>query len=195
MGRAAVFDLDREASSFHVHDRAIAQEPGHRLGVKRGRHDNDDQVGTNLPADLTQKCQRQVAMQAALVELVEHDGADFLEERIGQELPVEDALGLDSQSRASARSGVPSAPGSQLPLPASSSARARSARPSIAPRPCEAGARSLRDDRPRAGRNARWPAAPASFCPPPAARRARGPCARECRRECRAGCHRWGAAS
>ena len=42
--------------------------------------------------------QRQVAIQVALVKLVEDDGADGFEERVGQELPGEDALGQESQA-------------------------------------------------------------------------------------------------
>ena len=41
---------------------------------------------------------RQVAVDAPLVELVEHDGADAFQEGVGQELTVEDALGLDPQA-------------------------------------------------------------------------------------------------
>ena len=66
-------------------------------GVERRRHHHDDQIGSNVPPDFSQQGQGQVGVQAPFVELVEHHGADRLEERIGQKLPGEDALGLDPQ--------------------------------------------------------------------------------------------------
>ena len=80
------------------HDRAVVQETRDRQGIERGRHDDQDQVGAHLPPDLAQQRQRQVAIQVALVKFVEDDGADRFEERVGQELPGQDALGQEPQA-------------------------------------------------------------------------------------------------
>src|SRR4029077_17375744 len=82
-------------SSFGTDYRAIIEKPGDRLGGKRGGHDDQYQVGTDLAAHLAQERQCQVAVQVALVKFVENDGADVFEKGVGQDLPRKDSLGQE----------------------------------------------------------------------------------------------------
>ena len=126
------------------------------------------------------KAEGEVGVQAPLVELVEHDGADAFEERVGQQLPGEDALGHDPEPRP--RPDPALEPDLVADLlaerPAVLLGDPRRRRP--ARRPAAAGAddqgRMLRPQQPRLQRS---PAAPASSCPPPAGRPGPG---RRCRR-------------
>ena len=68
------------------------------MGVEGRRHHDQDQVGAHLPPDLPQQRQRQVAIQVALVELVEDDGTDAFQKRVGQELASQNALGQEAQT-------------------------------------------------------------------------------------------------
>ena len=79
-------------------DRRIAQELRHRLGVERRGHHDDHQVLAHGLPHLAEQRDRQVGVQAALVELVEHDAADAFEERVVEQLPREHALGHDAQA-------------------------------------------------------------------------------------------------
>ena len=93
----SVFHGDFVGPSLRADDRAIVQKPADRRGVERGRHDDQNQIGADLAADFAQERQREVAVQVALVKLVEDDGTDPFEERVGQELAGEDALGQESE--------------------------------------------------------------------------------------------------
>ncbi len=98
-GRAVVApmrDVHGKCPPLDPDDRRIAEERGHGPGVHRGRHDDQDQVVADRLADFLEEGQRQVGVEAPLVELVEHDRADAFEERVGDDLAVEDALGEDS---------------------------------------------------------------------------------------------------
>ena len=55
--------------------------------------------GRTVSADLTQEGQSQVAVQVALVKLVEDDGTDVFQKGIGQQLPGQNAFGQESQRR------------------------------------------------------------------------------------------------
>ena len=82
---------------FDPDDRAAAEERRDRLGVERGRHHDRIRSSRTDSADLAKQGEGQVGVQAPLVELVEDDGADAFEERVGEELAGEDALGRDAQ--------------------------------------------------------------------------------------------------
>jgi hypothetical protein len=88
-------------------DRALTKEFGHRSGRHGGRHDHDAQrrpIGIALqPA---QQGQGQVALQVALVELVDDHGADAGQDRVGHELAREHALGDEADPRARADRAV-----------------------------------------------------------------------------------------
>ncbi len=49
----------------------------HGSGIERRRHDHDAQLRPRL-LQAFQQCQRQVAVQVALVELIQHHGGDTL---------------------------------------------------------------------------------------------------------------------
>ncbi len=98
-GRPPVADLDRVRPALDPDDRRIAEEPRDGLSLHRGRHHDQDQVVADRLADFAKKRQGQVGVQAPLVELVEHHGADAFEERVVDELAVEDALGDDLDPR------------------------------------------------------------------------------------------------
>ena len=57
--------------------------------------------GRTSSPDLAQQGERQVGLQVPLVELVEHDGAHRLQERVGEELAGQDALGHEAEPRRS----------------------------------------------------------------------------------------------
>ncbi len=64
------------------------------------------QIRTHRVLQLTDHRQRHVALQVALVELVEHDDADVLEESVADEVAREDALGEEPEAgRRAARAG------------------------------------------------------------------------------------------
>ena len=96
--RRVIGNVDRESPTLDPHHRTIVKELRDRLGIERRRHHNDDEVGANVPTDFVQECQSKVGVQAAFVELVKHHGADGLEERIGQQLAVENPFCLNTQS-------------------------------------------------------------------------------------------------
>ena len=79
--------------------------------------------------------ERDVALQMALVELVEHDDADVLEEGIARELAAEDALGEEPEPRrgaaARARSGRGSRPRRRRAPPRSRATNSAAARAAI----------------------------------------------------------------
>jgi hypothetical protein len=52
------------------------RETRHRLGLKRGGHDDEDQVRPDRLLHFAQHGDRQVRVQAALVKLIEDDAAD-----------------------------------------------------------------------------------------------------------------------
>jgi hypothetical protein len=86
------------------HGLAAAQVSGDRLGVERGRHHDHLQLRPHRLTHAADHGQGQIAVQVALVELVEHDHADRLQERIVLEHAQQDALGdhLDSRGRSDA---------------------------------------------------------------------------------------------
>src|SRR5439155_7899029 len=89
----------RMKPAFAAHDRAV-EEPGDGFGVECGGHDDQQKIRANAGADLAEKRDRQVGVDAALVEFVEDDGADAGEKRIVDELACEDSFGHDPQARA-----------------------------------------------------------------------------------------------
>ena len=58
-----------------VDDRTVVEERGHRRAVERRRHHDDPQIVAGAPR-LPRQRDREIRVDAALVELVEHDGAE-----------------------------------------------------------------------------------------------------------------------
>jgi hypothetical protein len=91
VGLLEVLDGDGKAAALAAHD-GRAQELRQRRCVERGGHDHELEVAS-LPQQPQQQGQREVALQVALVELVEHHRAHAPEVRIPQQPAREDALG------------------------------------------------------------------------------------------------------
>ena len=122
------------------------------LGRERRRHHDELQLRPRLALQLAHHGQRQVGVEAALVELVEDDHADALEERVGLQHAHEQPLGDDQDPRRSRPRAGRSAPGSRPRRRAPPRAPARCAAPPPAPPAAAA----------RASRPAPSPASPAS---------------------------------
>src|SRR6266481_10187244 len=63
----------------------------HRIGIELGRHNNDSQIGPGL-LQAFQQCQRQVAIQMALMELIQHNSVHATEAWIRKQSPGHYAL-------------------------------------------------------------------------------------------------------
>jgi hypothetical protein len=101
-GGAEVLDGDRVHAPGAGDARALAcpfrQVALDRGGVEGGRHDDDRQVGPGAALELAQEREAEVAVEVALVELVEHDDADLTQLGVGVELAREQALGDEAQA-------------------------------------------------------------------------------------------------
>ncbi len=102
-GRASVVDGDRMEAPATLDDRSLAEERLERGGFKRRGHGDELQIGPGILAHPACEGERQVRVEASLVELVEHDRADAFEKRIGLESSQQDAFRHDEDARA--RSG------------------------------------------------------------------------------------------
>ena len=93
-----VAHLDRMRARRGLDHRAAAEEARNRSGVERRRHHEQAQLGARAPR-LAREGERQVGVEAALVELVEHDRPEAGEQRVRLQPPREHALGRDEQPR------------------------------------------------------------------------------------------------
>ena len=89
----------------HVDDRAVVEKRRHRARVDRRRHDDDPQVVARAPR-LPRQRDREIGVDAALVELVEDDGGEVGEQRIALQPRGQDAFGDDEQPRVGAEAAV-----------------------------------------------------------------------------------------
>ncbi len=71
----------------------IAEEPGDRRRIECGRHDQQLEIGAHVGLQATGNRQRQIGVECALVEFVEHDHADLLQQRIVVQHTNQQALG------------------------------------------------------------------------------------------------------
>ena len=94
-----VFDRHREGASLGGQDGGVAEGTRERVGLERRRHDGEAEVGTHGLLELSNHGERDVALQVALVELIQDDDPDALEERIGREEPAEHPLGHEPEAR------------------------------------------------------------------------------------------------
>jgi hypothetical protein len=93
-----VGDLHRMLPSRHLDHRAPVEEARHGSGVERRRHHDEPQVAPRMRR-LPRQGQREVHVQAPLVELVEHHRAKPLEQRIRLQPGGENPLCRDEQAR------------------------------------------------------------------------------------------------
>jgi hypothetical protein len=95
-------DLDRKRSSFTGDDRATAQIRRDRLDGQGRRHHNDAQLGSYRLLQQPHHAQSKIALQAALVKLVEEDDRCRIEKGILVQESNEDARRHDQDARLSA---------------------------------------------------------------------------------------------
>ena len=100
-GRAPA-DIHRVHAPFAGHHRRLAEQRGQPLAFQRGRHQQhlERRVAQQLAA-IEGKRQRQIGIQAALVEFVEDHQADTLQRRVVLQTAGKNALGdhLDARTR------------------------------------------------------------------------------------------------
>ena len=89
--RREVVDRDLEAPPLGA-ERAGAEEPRDRRGVERRRHRDEPEVGARGVLEAPQEREREVALEVALVELVEHDRADAGQGGCAEQAPREEPL-------------------------------------------------------------------------------------------------------
>jgi hypothetical protein len=92
-GLALVDHLDGEEARVGPQHGAVPQEARDRPRIERRRHDHELQIGAHFATDLGQQRQREIGVQAALVELVEDDARDAVEEGITLQAAGQQALG------------------------------------------------------------------------------------------------------
>ncbi|GAO02033.1 hypothetical protein PSR1_00900 [Anaeromyxobacter sp. PSR-1] len=100
--RREVLHRDLEAPPLRA-ERRRAQERRHRAGVERGRHRDELQIGAGRALEPPEEREREVALQVALVELVEHHRADAGERGLGEQAPGQEPLGHVADAGARAR--------------------------------------------------------------------------------------------
>ena len=98
--------FDRVLAAFGADDRHVAKQGRDGRAVQSGRHHQQAELGTELAARVQAQRESQVAVQAALVELVEDDDRHVLERRIGIEQADQNALGDDLDARRPADPGL-----------------------------------------------------------------------------------------
>ena len=102
VGAREVLDGDVEEPALGAEHRRL-EEGGDRGALERRRHHPDAEVGPRGALQRAQERESDVALEVALVELVEQDGADAGEAAIAEEPACEHALGHEGDPRA--RSG------------------------------------------------------------------------------------------
>jgi hypothetical protein len=90
--------LSSEAASGHVHDRAL-QEPRDRLGLERCAHHHQPQLGAAYALQPAQQREREVALQVALVELIEQHRRHAAQLGICDQPAREHAFGHEADAR------------------------------------------------------------------------------------------------
>jgi hypothetical protein len=93
-----VRDVDGVRSAGGLDHRAVVEEARDRPGVEGRRHDDKAQVLARTPR-LPAEREGQVRVQAALVELVEHDRAEARQERVRLQATGQDAFRRDEETR------------------------------------------------------------------------------------------------
>jgi len=88
--------FQRVQAAWHVHHGTGVQERGDRPAVKRRRHDEDPQIVAREPRLLRER-DGEIGVNAALMKLVEHDGAKRGEQRILLQTRRQHAFGRDEE--------------------------------------------------------------------------------------------------
>ncbi len=96
-----ICDLERMPTSRHVDHRTFAEEGRDGARVERCRHDDDAKIVAGEPG-LPRQRNREVGVDAALVELVDDDGRERRQQRVALHSRGENAFGDDEQTRVGA---------------------------------------------------------------------------------------------
>src|SRR4029079_10979381 len=96
--RLQVSRVDIVRPAFACHDMRTAQVAGHRFAIEGGGHYEKSQVVANETPRSERERQPDIALQMALVKLVEDHHADAVEDRIALKPARQHALGHDFQS-------------------------------------------------------------------------------------------------
>ncbi len=100
-GIAEMTECHRKDAPFAADLRGIRQQRADRRDVERRRHDQQAQIGAQARLGFQRQRQREIAVERALVKLVEHDRSDAFELGIALQLPQEEPGGdaLDPRFR------------------------------------------------------------------------------------------------
>lgn len=91
-GIGGVFERDGKHSALAGEGLTRLEPGGEAGGVERGGHDDDEQVGPDGFLGAAGEGEGKIAGEVAFVKLVEDDGGDAGQGRVGEKLPEEDAL-------------------------------------------------------------------------------------------------------
>jgi hypothetical protein len=75
-----------------LHNRRIAEKTGDSSSIKRGGHDQDAEIVTQVPLDVERECESKVGMDTPLVEFIEDDERHLREVWSFVQHPCEDSL-------------------------------------------------------------------------------------------------------
>ena len=103
VGRGKIAHLHRITLPFRNKNRAFIQIRGNRLGIERGRHYDHRQIRPLRLLQMLHQCERDIAEQIALVELIENHRADIAQRAIILQPAQQNALGDKANARADAR--------------------------------------------------------------------------------------------
>ena len=82
-GMRRVFDFQWVLAALGAHCTRTAEVFGHGRHIERGGHHDQPQIGTPRALQAAEQCQCQVALQVALMKLVEDHAADALQFGVG----------------------------------------------------------------------------------------------------------------
>ncbi len=100
--RREELERHREGAALRA-ERRCAEEARHRLRLEGGRHHHQLEIGPLAAGEPAQQRERQVAIEVALVELVQHHRRHAGERGVGEEPPGEERLGQVADARARPR--------------------------------------------------------------------------------------------
>ena len=121
-----VLEINASSQVLDSHGKAAALRHQHiarreiilqRAGIERRRHHDDFQVGPVRLLNLQRTRERDVAVEMALVKLVEHDRRDAAQRRIERHLPQQDPLRYEPNPRALADRATRGGSDSRRPRP------------------------------------------------------------------------------
>lgn len=102
----AIANIDRKGPPLRLDYLAVAEQAGHTRAIQRRRHDEEAQVGPQPLTDVERQRQTEVAIQRALMRLVEQNGGDATKFGIVDRHAGEDSLSNDEDTRCRRLAGI-----------------------------------------------------------------------------------------